>query len=105
MLTHGVGPLQVAHLGQLTSVTFSFDVRPGIALSQASVIAISNVCEQLVVLMALPRVMALPPDLSRARNLALFALVLSLVLGLLGRVEQRGGLEIRVPEILQVDRL
>ncbi len=34
-LTHGVGPLQVAHLGQLTSVTFSFDVRPGVALSQA----------------------------------------------------------------------
>jgi HAE1 family hydrophobic/amphiphilic exporter-1 len=34
-LTHGVGPLQVTHLGQLTSVTFSFDLRPGIALSQA----------------------------------------------------------------------
>jgi len=34
-LTHGVGPLQVTHLGQLTSVTFSFDVRPGVALSQA----------------------------------------------------------------------
>src|SRR5437879_13441105 len=34
-LTHGVGPLQVAHLGQLTSVTFSFDLRPGAALSQA----------------------------------------------------------------------
>ena len=34
-LTHGVGPLQVAHLGQLTSVTFSFDLRPGVALSQA----------------------------------------------------------------------
>jgi len=34
-LKYGVGPLQVAHLGQLTSVTFSFDVRPGIALSQA----------------------------------------------------------------------
>jgi HAE1 family hydrophobic/amphiphilic exporter-1 len=34
-LSHGVGPLQVAHLGQLTSVTFSFDVRPGVALSQA----------------------------------------------------------------------
>ena len=32
--------------------------------------------------------------------------VLSLVLGLLGRVEQRGGLEnLRVPEILRVDRL
>ncbi len=34
-LAHGVGPLQVAHLGQLTSVTFSFDLRPGVALSQA----------------------------------------------------------------------
>src|SRR3989440_11858964 len=34
-LTHGVGPLQVAHLGQLTSVTFSFDLRPGVALSRA----------------------------------------------------------------------
>jgi len=31
----GVGPLQVTHLGQLTSVTFSFDLRPGVALSQA----------------------------------------------------------------------
>jgi hydrophobic/amphiphilic exporter-1 (mainly G- bacteria), HAE1 family len=31
----GVGPLQVTHLGQLTSVTFSFDLRPGIALSEA----------------------------------------------------------------------
>jgi len=34
-LSHGVGPLQVAHLGQLTSVTFSFDLRPGVALSQS----------------------------------------------------------------------
>jgi hydrophobic/amphiphilic exporter-1 (mainly G- bacteria), HAE1 family len=34
-LTPGVGPLQVTHLGQLTSVTFSFDLRPGVALSQA----------------------------------------------------------------------
>jgi HAE1 family hydrophobic/amphiphilic exporter-1 len=34
-LSHGVGPLQVAHLGQLTSVTFSFDLRPGLALSQS----------------------------------------------------------------------
>jgi HAE1 family hydrophobic/amphiphilic exporter-1 len=34
-LSYGVGPLQVAHLGQLTSVTFSFDTRPGVALSQA----------------------------------------------------------------------
>jgi HAE1 family hydrophobic/amphiphilic exporter-1 len=34
-LSHGIGPLQVAHLGQLTSVTFSFDLRTGVALSQA----------------------------------------------------------------------
>jgi len=34
-LSRGVGPLQVAHLGQLTSVTFSFDLRPGVALSRA----------------------------------------------------------------------
>ena len=34
-LRYGVGPLQVTHLGQLTSVTFSFDLRPGVALSQA----------------------------------------------------------------------
>ena len=34
-LNYGVGPLQVTHLGQLTSVTFSFDLRPGIALSEA----------------------------------------------------------------------
>jgi HAE1 family hydrophobic/amphiphilic exporter-1 len=33
--TYGVGPLQVTHLGQLTSVTFSFDLRPGVSLSQA----------------------------------------------------------------------
>ena len=30
-----VGPLQITHLGQLTSVTFSFDLSPGVALSQA----------------------------------------------------------------------
>ena len=34
-LSYGVGPLQVTHLGQLTSVTLSFDLRPGVALSQA----------------------------------------------------------------------
>jgi len=34
-MTYGVGPLSVSHLGQLPSVTFSFDLRPGIALSQA----------------------------------------------------------------------
>jgi HAE1 family hydrophobic/amphiphilic exporter-1 len=34
-LTFGVGPMQVSHLGQLPSVTFSFDLRPGVALSQA----------------------------------------------------------------------
>jgi hydrophobic/amphiphilic exporter-1 (mainly G- bacteria), HAE1 family len=36
-LSYGVGPLQVTHLGQLTSVTFSFDLRPGVSLSQAIV--------------------------------------------------------------------
>jgi len=34
-LSYGVGPLQVTHHGQLPSVTLSFDVRPGVALSQA----------------------------------------------------------------------
>ena len=34
-LAYGVGPLQVTHLGQLASVTFSFDLRPDVALSQA----------------------------------------------------------------------
>ena len=34
-LSFGVGPMQVTHLGQLPSVTFSFDLRPDIALSQA----------------------------------------------------------------------
>ncbi len=34
-LSQSVGPLSVTHLGQLPSVTFSFDLRPGVALSQA----------------------------------------------------------------------
>jgi len=34
-LSYDVGPLQVTHLGQLTSVTFSFDLHPGVALSQS----------------------------------------------------------------------
>jgi len=34
-LTYGVGPMSVSHLGQLPSVTFSFDLQPGLALSQA----------------------------------------------------------------------
>jgi len=34
-LSYGVGPLAVTHLGQLPSVTFSFDLRPEVALSQA----------------------------------------------------------------------
>jgi HAE1 family hydrophobic/amphiphilic exporter-1 len=34
-LTYGVGPLSITHLGQLPSVTFSFDLRPEVALSQA----------------------------------------------------------------------
>jgi len=34
-LTYSVGPLSVTHLGQLPSVTISFDLRPGVALSRA----------------------------------------------------------------------
>jgi len=34
-LTYSVGPLQVTHQGQLPSVTISFDLRPGVALSEA----------------------------------------------------------------------
>src|SRR5215831_8237346 len=34
-LTHDMGPLSVSHLGQLPSVTFSFDLAPGVALSEA----------------------------------------------------------------------
>ncbi len=34
-LTYSVGPLAVTHQGQLPSVTISFDLRPGVALSQA----------------------------------------------------------------------
>ena len=34
-LAYGVGPLSVSHLGQLPSVTFSFDLRTGVALSEA----------------------------------------------------------------------
>ena len=34
-LDYAVGPLQITHQGQLTSVTLSFDVRPGMSLSQA----------------------------------------------------------------------
>ncbi len=34
-LSYGVGPLMVTHQGQLPSVTFSFDVAPGVALSEA----------------------------------------------------------------------
>ncbi|MFZ1910534.1 MAG: efflux RND transporter permease subunit [Burkholderiales bacterium] len=34
-LAYGVGPLTVSHLGQLPAVTFSFDLKPGVSLSQA----------------------------------------------------------------------
>ena len=34
-LSYSVGPLAITHLGQLPSVTISFDLRPGVALSQA----------------------------------------------------------------------
>ena len=34
-LSQDIGPLSVSHLGQLPSVTISFDLRPGVALSEA----------------------------------------------------------------------
>ena len=34
-LSQGVGPLSVNHMGQLPSVTLSFDTKPGVALSEA----------------------------------------------------------------------
>jgi hydrophobic/amphiphilic exporter-1 (mainly G- bacteria), HAE1 family len=34
-LSYGLGPLTVSHQGQLPSVTLSFDLRPGVSLSQA----------------------------------------------------------------------
>ncbi len=34
-LSYSVGPLTITHQGQLPSVTISFDLRPGVALSQA----------------------------------------------------------------------
>ncbi len=34
-ITHGVGPLTVNHFGQFPSVTLSFNVKPGYAISQA----------------------------------------------------------------------
>jgi HAE1 family hydrophobic/amphiphilic exporter-1 len=34
-LSYGVGPLTVSHQGQLPSVTVSFDLRPGVSLSEA----------------------------------------------------------------------
>jgi HAE1 family hydrophobic/amphiphilic exporter-1 len=34
-MTKGVGPLAVNHLGQITSVTISFNLRPGVSLGQA----------------------------------------------------------------------
>jgi HAE1 family hydrophobic/amphiphilic exporter-1 len=44
-LTYGIGPLSVTHLGQLPSVTFSFDLRPGVSLSEA-IAAISRATGQ-----------------------------------------------------------
>ena len=46
--TYGVGPLSVNHLGQLPAVTFSFDLREGVALSQA-IAEISGAMQQLQV--------------------------------------------------------
>jgi HAE1 family hydrophobic/amphiphilic exporter-1 len=40
-LTKGLGPLSVNHLGQITAVTFSFDLKPGVPLGDA-VIAIEK---------------------------------------------------------------
>ncbi|UFP95128.1 efflux RND transporter permease subunit [Gloeobacter morelensis] len=37
-LTPGVGPLSVNHLGQFTATTISFNLKPGVALSEASAI-------------------------------------------------------------------
>src|SRR5262249_44253878 len=34
-LSQGVGPLTIAHLGQRPSVTISFNLKPGVALSEA----------------------------------------------------------------------
>ena len=34
-LSYGVGPMSVSHLGQLPSVTLSFDLQPNVALSEA----------------------------------------------------------------------
>jgi len=34
-LTHGLGPLSVNHLGQLPSVTISFNIKPGVSLGDA----------------------------------------------------------------------
>src|SRR3990170_5184372 len=34
-LSRGIGPLSVNHLGQLPSVTISFNLRPGVALGDA----------------------------------------------------------------------
>ena len=34
-ITKGVGPLTVNHLGQITAVTLSFNLRPGVSLSEA----------------------------------------------------------------------
>jgi HAE1 family hydrophobic/amphiphilic exporter-1 len=52
-LSYGVGPLSVSHLGQLPSVTISFDLAPGVSLSQA----IDNV-------RAVTRDIQVPPTLS-----------------------------------------
>jgi HAE1 family hydrophobic/amphiphilic exporter-1 len=45
-LTRGVGPLTVNHMGQLPSVTISFNLRPGIALGDA-VTAVQDLQQEL----------------------------------------------------------
>ena len=44
-LSFGVGPLSVTHLGQLPSVTLSFDLRPGLSLSDAITVVDKAVLE------------------------------------------------------------
>jgi len=47
-LSFGVGPLSVTHLGQLPSVTLAFDLRPGLALSEAITVINKAVLEMQV---------------------------------------------------------
>ncbi|BAC91969.1 efflux RND transporter permease subunit [Gloeobacter violaceus] len=46
-LTPGVGPLSVNHLGQFTAATISFNLKPGVSLSEASAIIERRAAETL----------------------------------------------------------